>query len=86
MADDNALLDVGRELTAAELVPKTVVILGRADRAVMVTTWVQSVGVDFVAFYHGAVHTTFIARRLPDDTLTDDSGARILVFEYLGVV
>jgi hypothetical protein len=52
----------------------------------MVTAWVQVVGVDYVTFLMAAVRTTFITRRLPDDTLVDDSGKRILVFEYLGEV
>jgi hypothetical protein len=82
MADN----ELGRELTAAELVPRTVIVLGRIDRARMVTAWVQVVGVDYVTFLMAAVRTTFITRRLPDDTLVDDSGKRILVFEYLGEV
>jgi hypothetical protein len=76
--------EVGRELSAAELVVKTVVVLGRVDRQIMITSWVSRVGVDFVAFYQGESNNTFIARRLADDTLVDDSGKRIVVFEYLG--
>lgn len=78
--------ELGRELTAAELVPGTVIVLGRIDRARMVTAWVQVLGVDYVTFGMGEVRTIFIARRLPDDTLVDDTGKHILVFEYLGEV
>jgi hypothetical protein len=73
--------EIGRELKASELVPKTVVVVGRVDRPMMITTWVSAVGVDYVTFYQGETRTTLIVRRLPDDTLADDTGARILVFE-----
>jgi hypothetical protein len=78
--------EVGRPLLAHELVPRTVVVLGRQDRAAMYTVWVSVVGADFVAFLAGEVNTTFLAVRHPDGTLTDDTDQRILVFEYLGEI
>jgi hypothetical protein len=78
--------EIGRMLRVDELQPKTVIVLAREDRPHMITAWVTRVGVDFVAFGMGEVNTTLIALRHPDGRLTDDTGARILVFEYLGVV
>jgi hypothetical protein len=78
--------EIGRELTAADLKVKTVVVLGQDDRPDYVTTWVQEIGVDFVTFQAAAIKLIFIAKRLPDDTLQDDKGRRIHVFEYLGEV
>lgn len=78
--------ELGRELAVTELVERTIVILSREDRAPMYTAWVYLVSENFVAFLAGAVNTTFFVKRAPDDTLTDDTGKRIRVFEYLGVI
>jgi hypothetical protein len=78
--------ELGRMLLAHELVEKTVVVLGREDRATMYTVWVASVDADFVSFHAGETKTTLIATRHPNGTLTDDTNKRILVFEYLGEV
>jgi hypothetical protein len=78
--------EIGRELTAAELVVKSVVVVGRNDRLNMFTAWVSEVGQDFVAFYCGEARTTLLVRIREDGKLADDSGAEIHVYEYLGVV
>jgi hypothetical protein len=78
--------EVGRELSSDELVVKTVVVLGRDDRAVKFTAWVARVGVDYVAFQAGEVNMIFLASRSPLGILTDDTGRRIRVFEYLGEI
>lgn len=78
--------ELGRQLTAAELVSKTVVVLGRVDRATMVTCWVAVVGADYVAFEMGEVRTVLIAYLREDGKLTDDTGKELLVFEYLGII
>jgi hypothetical protein len=78
--------EMGRELRADELVVATVVVIAREDRPVAVTTWVREIGDDFVVFYHGEVKTAFIVMRNPDGTLSDDTGQRIHVWEYLGEV
>jgi hypothetical protein len=78
--------EVGRELLAHELTVKTVVVIGRDDRPFLVTTWVRTIGEDFVEFFHGEVNTAFLVCRQGDGTLTDDTGRRIHVWEYLGVV
>lgn len=78
--------EVGRMLRVDELQVKMVVVLGREDRAMMYTAWVTLVGPDMVTFRAGEINTTLVARRHPDGRLTDDTGLRILMFEYLGVV
>jgi hypothetical protein len=78
--------EVGRELKANELTERTVVVLGREDRAVVYTAWVSRLGTDYVAFYTGVGNTTFIAYLREDGELADDTGKRILVYEYLGEV
>ena len=78
--------EIGRELTAADLNPKTVVILGHDRSPILVTVWVWKIDEDYVSFQAGEARTIFIAKRLPDDTLQDDKGKRIRVFEYLGEV
>jgi hypothetical protein len=85
--------EVGRELTAYDLVLLcgiTPVILSREDRPYAYTVWVSRVTPEFVVFLAGEVKTTFIVTlivtRHPDGTMTDDSGQRIRVFEYLGEI
>jgi hypothetical protein len=78
--------ELGRELLADELAVKTVVVIALEGLDIYVTSWVREVGEDFVCFYSGVSHTLFIAFRLKDGTLTDDTGKRIHVWEYLGEV
>jgi hypothetical protein len=77
--------EIGRELTPSELVLGTVVIVGREDRGVSATMWISSIGALHVAFWAGLAHTTLLAKR-DGETLCDDTGARITVNEFLGVV
>jgi hypothetical protein len=78
--------ELGKELKANELMERTVVVVGREDRAAMYTTWVSRIGVDFVAFYSGVSKMIFVVKRNADDTMSDDTGKRIHVFEFLGEV
>jgi hypothetical protein len=78
--------EIGRELSAAELVPKTVVIIGREDRPYKYTVWVAGVGGDSVSFYSGVGNSTFIAYLREDGKLQDDTGQEIHVYEYLGTI
>ena len=77
--------EIGRELSAADLKVKTVVVLRKEGRPA-ITSWVSQMGSDYVAFYNGVGNTTFLAMRKPDDTLWDDTPMRIHVFEYLGEI
>jgi hypothetical protein len=78
--------EIGRELSAAELVVKTVVILGRDDRPNMFTTWVHSIGQDSIAFWSGEGGCLLLLYLREDGKLCDDSGVEIHVYEYLGVI
>jgi hypothetical protein len=75
--------EVGRELLASQLLPRTIVVLGRDEDPVLLTTWVHRVGQDFVSFRMGDINITLVAMRQPDDTLRDDRGQRIRVWEFL---
>lgn len=78
--------EIGRELSIGELKPKTVVIVSREDRSVYATFWVRSITPHYVEFYSGITHVHFLARRLPDGSLQDDTGHHIHVHEYLGEI
>jgi hypothetical protein len=82
MADN----ELGRMLRVDELAVGTVVVLGREDKPDMYTVWVKDVDPLYVAFGAGEIRTTLLAFRHPDGRLTDDTGKRLLVFEYLGEV
>ena len=80
--------EMGRSLTASELVERTVVCVRREDRPIAATLWVEKVTKLSVTFLAGATvpHIVFMTFRLADDTLIDDSGKKMFVYEYLGKV
>lgn len=78
--------EVGRELKAHELVPRTVVVVKPPDRSVFVTFWVTRVEPDYVAFYSDDLRWTVLNFVQPDGTITDDRGRQVRVFEYLGKI
>lgn len=81
--------EVGRELTAYDMMLLcgiAPVIITRADRPYGYTVWVRQVTSEFVVFFAGELGIALIVLRHPDGTMTDDSGNRIRVFEYLGEV
>jgi hypothetical protein len=78
--------EAGPELNASQLKPRSIVMIGHDTCKAYATVWVASVGVDYVMFLMGELNTTFLAKRLPDDSLTDDSGKVIRVWEYRGPV
>jgi hypothetical protein len=78
--------ELGREMSAAELVVKSVVVIGRDDRPNWFTVWVRDIGQDYVAFWAGEARTILLVRIREDGKLADDSGAEIHVYEYLGAV
>jgi hypothetical protein len=82
MADN----ELGRMLRVDELAVGTVVVLGREDRPYLCTVWVTNICSEYVLFGAGEIRLTIMAFRHPDGRLTDDTGARLLVFEYLGEV
>jgi hypothetical protein len=78
--------EIGRELSAHDLVVKTVVVLFREDRSYAYTVWVVGFDKDHVVFGAGEVQTFLLVKRHPDGKMEDETGQRIRVFEYLGVV
>lgn len=80
--------EMGRELKAHELREKTVVVVRREDRALAATLWVEAINEAAVVFFAGATwpRVHFMASRLPNGSLIDDTGKRVLVYEYLGEV
>jgi hypothetical protein len=79
--------EIGRELKASELVPRTVVILEKPGHP-FVTWWVLHVFPDYVVFTSGVLRGYFVAHRTgPDlEEITDDTGRPMKVYEYLGEV
>jgi hypothetical protein len=77
--------EIGRELLASELKPKTIVVLERPDTAI-VTMWVAEVTPQYVIFLAGVTQTCFLAQRAGPhlEQITDDTGRMLRVFEYLG--
>jgi hypothetical protein len=76
--------EIGRELRVSELVPRRIVILHKGQT--LATLWVVEVLEDWVAFRAGKTDTGFIARRCGPDLegITDNTGAPMKVYEYLG--
>lgn len=78
----------GREVKAAELKPRTIYVLEKPGRP-MVTMWFTRICTTrfkarVAEFYAGEILMTLFLTVLADDTLQDDSGAQISVFEFLG--
>jgi hypothetical protein len=76
--------EIGRELQLNELHRASIVVLHKNGQPFGVTMWVAIVGMDFVAFYSGALNVTWIGHLREDGTLSDEKGERIRVFEYIG--
>jgi hypothetical protein len=79
--------EIGRELLASDLTPKMIVVVKPPDmlnRGIYFTMWVRHVSLDHVTFYSGVSRTYVVNFRGPDDTLIDDRGRQVHVFEYLG--
>jgi hypothetical protein len=78
--------EIGRELRVSELQPETIVVLEKPDVAAA-TMWVREVLPGHVVFWAGMVSTTFLARRCGKELerISDDSGATMNLYEYLGV-
>lgn len=77
--------DVGRELLATDLRRGQIVLLRKATSAdKLLSFWVTAVTDSYVEFYAGVIGTTFFAKRLPDGHITDDSGAEMTMYLYLG--
>jgi hypothetical protein len=80
--------EVGHQLRTDELRERVVVCIRREDRSLWATMWVESISKTAVVFLAAATEPKihFMALRLSDDTLVDDTGRKIVVHEFLGEV
>lgn len=78
--------EIGRELKASELTPRTVVVIVTPGRGVMMTMWVLSLSEKLVEFYSGELKWTVLNFIEPDGSIRDDQGRVVHVYEYLGEV
>ena len=74
-------LEIGRELTIADLMPGRIVVIEQAPQSFCLT--IAEVDAEFVLFYAGAAHTT-VCNLVVDGELLDDKLRVVRVFEYLG--
>lgn len=78
--------EIGRELTAAELKLKQVVVIKLPGRNLDITMWVEYIAPELVMFYSGEMNWHVVNFRLPDGSLIDDRGRKVHVHEYLGEI
>jgi hypothetical protein len=78
--------EVGRELKAEELRPKTVVVIKPPRRNVYLSMWVAAIDAETVLFHSGEMNWTVINFRQPDGSIVDDKGGIVRMFEYMGKV
>lgn len=78
--------EVGRELKASELKPKTVVIVDIPDKHIMITMWVGHVSEGLVEFYSGTLKTSVLNFVSPEGVISDGEGRVVKVYEYLGEI
>jgi hypothetical protein len=78
-------IEIRRELKVSELAPRTVVVVAKPGVAAA-TMWVMEITARFVHFYAGIAAFNFIAKRCgPDlDEVTDNSGAPMKLYEFVG--
>lgn len=79
--------EIGRELLWSDLQPKTIVVVkppGRPEDRGHFTFWVERVTVDYVLFHSAVLHWSVFSFHGRDDTVVDDQGRKVTVFEYLG--
>ena len=75
--------EVGRELLASDLEPRTVVVMVASWCPTDgITAWVTQVSSWHAMFYVGQLNARCILLRTPDERLTDDTGRQVHVFEY----
>jgi hypothetical protein len=76
--------EIGRELKVSDLHKGQIAWLQKEGRPSVVSAWVVSISPDFVGFYAGEIGMEFLARRTPDDGITDDSNIPMAMYSYLG--
>ena len=80
--------EVGRELTADDLKPRTVVWVLAPGKIDYYSAWVIEIDPAYVLFFLGQMRLHVICRRRPGDAsiIVDDQDRVVRVFEYLGEV
>jgi hypothetical protein len=76
--------EIGRELLAGELRRGMIVWLQKEGRSAIATMWVTGISAETVEFYAGVTNIHFLARRLPDGHIYDDTGNPMAIYLYLG--
>jgi hypothetical protein len=79
--------EIGRELLFSDLKPRTIVVIkppDRLGREIYMTWWVHSVSPGVVIFHSAVKHWSVVNFQGRDDTVIDDQGRKVTVFEYLG--
>jgi hypothetical protein len=79
--------EIGRELLASDLKERQIVWIKPPDaqnRGLMFTFWVTRVAPDNITFFSGVKRMYVVNFRGPNDTVIDDRGRQVRVFEYLG--
>ena len=77
--------EIGRELTAPELTPRTVYVLSKEGRPAITLLFMARTGT-LAHFYGGSINMNLLLLIQPDGTFQDDSGMKVTVSEYLGEV
>lgn len=79
--------EVGRELKASELRPKSVVVINPPGHPhAFLTMWVRDVTPKWVEFYAGELRWHVVNFVQPDGSIHDDQHRTVHVFEYLGEI
>lgn len=78
--------EIGERLTVDELKKMMVVVIRKEGRPYAISVWVELISEKHVIFLAGDINTHFIAQRLPDGRLVDDTGKEIYVHRYLGEI
>ncbi len=79
--------EIGRELLANELKPRTVVVTRLSTRMdTAITLWVKDVDDKIVWLYAGELELNVILSHQPDGTLRDSHARQVHVYDYLGKI
>ena len=79
--------EIGRELLFFDLKVRSIVVVKPPDpqqRGIHLTFWVTHASADHVTFWSGVKRMYVIAFRGAGDTVIDDRGRRVAVYEYRG--
>jgi hypothetical protein len=85
MDDEGNDPEIGRELLWGDLAPVTIVVVQPpGSREIAFTMWVRAKDDKTIAFHSNVKNWSVINFRGPDDTVVDDRGRLVRVYEYLG--